>query len=93
MHLDASQYVMSVATHMNEDHGYYAVLVRMDGLAGVDGPFDTWDEAADSCRRMAEAVVEMGTGGTMVELSRDPDGSEVQHVRQFTGQQGQARHN
>lgn len=94
MRLDASQYVMSVAKHMDERNGYYAVMVRMDGLAGVDGPFDTWNEAAESCRHMAEAVAQLGHGGTMTELSRDHNGQETQRVRQFTGQtRGQARNN
>lgn len=78
----AAQWVFCVARHADHpDQQFYAVSVRLDGLGLVDGPFDTWDEAAEAIRTMARAVEVQGGGFTTTGEYKIENGMKSMRVR------------
>lgn len=80
-----TQWVFSVAKHVEHMEQFYAVSMRLDGLSMLDGPFDTWDEAAEAVRVMAKAVELQGGGFTTTGEYTVENGMTQHKVRHHNG--------
>lgn len=63
------QWMFAVGGHVKNQGQHYALMVRLDGLAGVLGPFDNWDEAAAEIKRMSDEVSRLDPFSSVGEYS------------------------
>ncbi len=81
----SDQWMFSVGIQVDNHEQYYALMVRLDGLAGVAGPFDTWDEAVSTIRMMAEEVQQAGGDFSTIGEYTEENGVKRMHVRHQLG--------
>lgn len=82
----STQWMFAVARHVEHpDTQYYGVSIRLDGLGTLDGPFGTWDEAAEAIRTMAKAVEVQGGGFATTGEYKIENGMQQFKVRHHNG--------